>query len=84
MMSSDIEFPSEHPAPLPWFPPICKSYEGTVPKYDQLKTIAKWTHISVKKPEKEIEPAYDLHSPERNFHEWGARVTAAMKLVRNS
>ncbi len=33
-------------------------------------------------PERELEEPYDRHSPERNFHEWGARVTAAMKKVK--
>lgn len=79
-MSEDVEFPIDSPAPLPWMPPVCKRYEGTIAKYDKLKTLRQWTYISSKKREQDIEPAYDLHSPERNFHEWGARVTAAMKI----
>ncbi len=80
MMSSDIELPLEYPAPLPWYPPHCTRFDGKT-KYDHLQSIAKWNHISVKNPEREIEAAYYLHSPEKSYHEWGARVTAAMKKV---
>jgi hypothetical protein len=50
-------------------------------RYDKLKTIEQWTFIEVRKQEKEIEEAFDIHSVEKNFHEWGARVTEAMKIV---
>ena len=80
-MSYDIELPSDKAAPLPWYPPFCKAYDGVIPKYDKLKTIAHWTFISTRKAEKEIESAYHFHSPEKNFHEWGSRVNEAMKRV---
>ena len=80
-MSEDVEFPSDTAAPLPWFPPTCKRYEGFIQKYDKLKTINNWTLISTKRPEREIEADYDLHSPEKNYHEWGARITQAMNIV---
>jgi hypothetical protein len=80
MMSEDIEIPLEYPSPLPWYPPNCLAYEGKT-KYDKLQSIEKWTHISVRNAEREIEAAYYLHSVEKNFHEWGARVTAAQKMV---
>ncbi len=80
-MSSDIELPLEHPAPLPWYPPTCTKFEGKT-KYDHLQSLARWTHINIKKAEREIEATYYLHSSEKNFHEWGSRVKAAMNKVR--
>ena len=71
-MSKAIGIPVEYPTPLPWLPPTCKSYDGKT-KYDKLPTIEKWTHISVRKAEREIEAEYYKYSSEKNFHEWGAR-----------
>ena len=72
LMSKAIGIPVEYPTPLPWLPPTCKSYDGKT-KYDKLPTIEKWTQISVRKAEREIESEYYKYSSEKNFHEWGAR-----------
>ena len=50
-------------------------------RYDNLATIDRWTFISVRRQEREIEEAFDKHSFDNNFHEWGARVTEAMRIV---
>ena len=33
---------------------------------------------TAKVPERGIEPAYYVHSVEKNYHEWGARVNMAL------
>ena len=91
-MSSDVNLPSDSPAPLPWYPPIChvapelKQNSKRLQSYaKKLKAIRNWSFSSgssVKNPEKEIEAQYDIYSPERNYHELGARVNAAMTGVR--
>ncbi len=81
MMSEDVNMPLESAAPLPWYPPTCRRYDGSIPRYDSLRTIDQWTYIQVRKQEKEIEEAFDHYSAEKNFHEWGARVHQAMKIV---
>ena len=35
----------------------------------------------MRRQEREIEEAFDKHSFDNNFHEWGARVTEAMRIV---
>ena len=77
LLSEEISIPVEFPAPLPWLPPKCKSYNGKT-KYDKLPTIENWAQISIKKAEREIESEYYKYSAEKNFHEWGARVHGAM------
>ena len=36
----------------------------------------------MRRQEREIEEAFDKYSVDNNFHEWGARVTEAMRIVR--
>lgn len=50
-------------------------------RYDNLATIERWTFINVRRQEREIEEAFDKYSVDNNFHEWGARVTEAMRIV---
>jgi len=83
MMSESINIPLEFPAPLPWMPPTCKAYPGKT-RHDKLPTLEKWTHISSRTAEREIEASYYKHSSEENFHEWGARVNSAMNMVMSS
>ena len=82
MLSDDLGMLIEKPAPLPWYPPFCKTFNGNIEKYDKLQSLGKWQMIGVKHPEKSIEEAYTIHSPEKNLQEWGARVSQAMKKVR--
>ncbi len=96
MLSSDVGFPLEHAAPLPWFPPQCPRYEAGREDESALDSLASMARLlrspgspgsahpvwgDDKVPERELEEAFDRSSPERNFHEWGARVTAAMNQV---
>lgn len=81
MLSDDIDNPIEKPASLPWYPPFCKAFDGHIKKYDKMPSLGEWQMIGVKHPEKCIEEAYTIHSPEKNLQEWGARVSQAMKKV---
>ena len=81
MMTTDIELADNEAIPLPWYPPYCLAYKGPKSKHDKLKSVKEWPHIKVRTPEREIEANYVLHSPEKDFHEWGARVNMAMKKV---
>ena len=81
MMSNDIDMKIEKPANLPWYPPFCKAFNGQVEKYDQMESLGRWQMIGVKHPEKSIEEAYTVYSPENNLHEWGARVSHAKEKV---
>ena len=56
-------------------------YDFSHLRYDNLATIERWTFINVRRQEREIEEAFDKHSVDNNFHEWGARVTEAMRIV---
>ena len=80
-MSEDLGLSLEKPATLPWYPPFCKAFKGQVEKYDKMQSLRKWQMIGVKNPEKSIEEAYTMNSPEKNLQEWGARVNQAMKKV---
>ncbi len=55
------------------------TYFDCMLRYDGLFSLSKLTWEGDRIPERELESDYDRHSPERNFHEWGARVTAAIK-----
>ena len=81
MMSNDIDMKIEKPADLPWYPPFCKAFNGQIEKYDQMESLGHWQMIGVKHPEKSIEEAYTVYSPENNLHEWGARVSHAKEKV---
>ena len=50
-------------------------------RYDLLRTIDNWTFISTRRAEKEIEEEFVKYSPDKSFHEWGARIYRAMQLV---
>ena len=56
-------------------------YDFSHLRYDNLATIERWTFINVRRQEREIEEAFDKYSVDNNFHEWGARVTEAMRIV---
>lgn len=71
LMSKSIGIPLEYPAPLPWLPPSCKPFTGKS-IYD------KAFQAKIKKAEREIEASYYVHSVEKNYHEWGARVHSAL------
>lgn len=82
MFSDHVNIPIEHPAALPWFPPLCKSYVRPMGKYDSLKTFDKIRRLEIEvrsTAEKDVEIEYSLHSPVNSFHEWGARINAALK-----
>ena len=81
MMSDGLGMQPERPATLPWYPPFCKAFKGHIERYDKFQSLRKWQMIGVKHPEKSIEEAYTIHSPEKNLQEWGARVSQAMKKV---
>lgn len=76
LMSKSIGIPLEYPAPLPWLPPTCKPFSGKT-SYDKLDSF-KAFQAKIKKAEREIEAGYYVHSVEKNYHEWGARVHSAL------
>ena len=82
-MSTDLGISLSDPAPLPWYPPFCKAYEGKIAKYDKMPSLGQWQMIGVTNAEKDIEEEYTKHSPEKNLQEWGARVSMALKRVSN-
>ena len=81
LMSESIKYPLDQAAPLPWLPPKCPQFEGKT-RFDKLASIEKIAQVSGKNPERVIGPPYYIHSAEKNYHEWGARVNMALNQVR--
>ena len=83
LMSENIKYPLDQEAPLPWLPPKCPAFEGKT-RFDKLVSVEKIEKLVGKNPERAervIEPAYYIHSAEKNYHEWGARVRMALNQV---
>jgi len=80
MLSEDVDLPLDEATPLPWYPPYCPPYKDKLEqKYENLSSLKKWEEVMSKRQEDDINLEYTKYSPEKNYHEWGARVSEAIK-----